>query len=593
MSNFQNEYQRWIENADAETKAELIALGDDEIHDRFYQTLEFGTGGLRGVIGAGINRINIYTVGQATQGLANQLVKALRTSNPPCPPLIPEQVRERGRLRVAIAYDSRNMSQVFAEKAAAVLAANNIKVYLFDGLRPTPELSFAVKYKKCDAGIVITASHNPAKYNGYKVYGADGSQITPEVADIILSEINKTDIFCGVKQMDFEIAKSRGLIKIIGEEVDGEYIKCVKEQSVNLSLALEKGGDYKLVYTPLHGSGNLPVRRVLSEIGFTNIIIVTEQELPDGYFSTVKSPNPEDKAALDLAVEYARKYNADLIIGTDPDCDRVGIAVKNNFGEYVTMTGNQVGVLLTEYIASQSKNKNKNKNKFKFKNGVIVKTIVTTDMVRGICGKYGLEVEEVLTGFKFIGEKIMEFEQNKNNQNKSFVFGFEESYGYLKGTYARDKDAVVACMLIAEMALYYQTRGLTLFEQMQKLYEEYGYYKEDLVSVTMEGAAGIENIKKIMENMREFTPEKIGGLKVLAVRDYKISQRKDVVSGEICEILLPKSDVLYFELEGGNNFIARPSGTEPKIKFYLMCRGESQEEAAERVEKLRGFVDGI
>jgi phosphoglucomutase len=560
MLDLLKEYQTWLDNADAETQAELLSL----IHDSFYRTLEFGTGGLRGVIGAGKNRINKYVVGQATQGLANQLIKS----------------DDKTQLSVAIAYDSRNMSPEFAQEAAVVLAANHIKVYLFESLRPTPELSFAVKHLQCDAGIVITASHNPAKYNGYKVYGDDGSQITPETADIILNEINNTDIFSGVEHMDFDDAKSQGLIEIIGEDVDKAYIDCVKEQSVNPLLALEKGKDYTLIYTPLHGSGNLPVRRVLNEMGFTNVIVVPEQELPDGNFSTVKSPNPEDKATLDLAVKYAYKHNADLIIGTDPDCDRVGIAVKNNKGEYVTMTGNQVGVLLTEYIASQSYDK--------IKNGVIVKTIVTTDMVRAICKKYKLAVEEVLTGFKFIGEKIMEYEQCGD---KNFVFGFEESYGYLKGTYARDKDAVVASMLIAEMALYYQTQGLTLYKQMQILYKTYGYYIEDLVSVTMEGSEGNEKINAIMRKMREVTPDEIGGLKVLAVRDYKLSQRKDIVSGDVREIFLPKSDVLYFELEGGNNFIARPSGTEPKIKFYLMCKGKSRKKTEETIKGLKEFLD--
>jgi len=569
------EYQNWLDHADAETQAELLSI----INERFYRTLEFGTGGLRGAIGAGTNRINKYVVGQATQGLANQLIKTNDINKP---------------LRVAIAYDSRNLSPEFARTAATVLAANNIKAYLFESLRPTPELSFAVRHLRCAAGIVITASHNPAKDNGYKVYGSDGSQINPETADMILSEINHTDIFHGVKQIDFDTAVHKNRIEMIGKKIDDAYIRCVKEQSVNPLLAFNKGKDYTLVYTPLHGSGNLPVRRVLKEIGFTNVIVTPEQELPDGDFPTVKSPNPEDKAAFDLAVKYAVKHNADLIIGTDPDCDRVGVAVKNTNGDYVTLTGNQVGVLLTEYIASQNYDKN-NKND-KIKNGVIVKTIVTTDMVRGICRKYGLEIEEVLTGFKFIGEKIKEYEQNQlngQNENKNFVFGFEESYGYLKGTYTRDKDAVAASMLIAEMALYYQTQGLTLFDQMQKLYEEYGYYKEDLVSVAMEGESGLENIKEIMNKMRVAIPETIGGLKVLAVRDYKISRRTDMISGDVREIFLPESDVLYFELDGGNHFIMRPSGTEPKIKFYLMCKGESHQEVGEKIEGLKKFASSL
>ena len=574
MSDFQKEYKNWLDNADGETKTELLQLNDNpaEIQDRFYRTLEFGTGGLRGVIGAGLNRINKYIVGQATQGLANQLIKSgggLR----------------KHQCAAAIAYDSRNMSPEFAREAAVVLAANGVKAYLFESLRPTPELSFAVRYLNCAAGIVITASHNPAKYNGYKVYGADGSQITPEIANIILAEINSTDIFSGVKRAGFETARNAGSIEIVGEAVDRAYIDSVKEQSVNPALALEKGKDYTLVYTPLHGSGNMPVRRVLDEIGFKKVIAVPEQEYPDGDFPTVKSPNPEDKEGFALAVKYAEKYDADLIIGTDPDADRVGIAVKNTDGEYTAMTGNQVGVLLTEYIASQGMiQKNLPEN------GVIVKTIVTSDMVRGICRKYGLELVEVLTGFKFIGEKIMEFEQSGD---KKFVFGFEESYGYLKGAYARDKDAVSASMLIAEMALYYHTQGFTLCRQMQNLYEEYGYYAEDLMSAAMEGAEGLENIKKFMERMRAAPPKDIGTIKVLAVRDYNLSQRTDIVSGEHRQIFLPKSDVLYFELEGGNNFIVRPSGTEPKIKFYLMCRGGAKSEAENNIEKIKGFVKNI
>ncbi|MCL2772293.1 MAG: phospho-sugar mutase [Oscillospiraceae bacterium] len=563
MLDFQKEYRNWLNNADSATRLDLSSLNDAEIQDRFYRTLEFGTGGLRGVIGAGLNRINKYVVGQATQGLANQLLKT--SNNSKC----------QG---VAIAYDSRNMSPEFAEEAAAVLAANGIKVYLFESLRPTPELSFAVRYLNCASGIVITASHNPAKYNGYKVYGADGSQITPETSNIISSEIAGTDIFGGVRHMDFESAKTLGFIEIVGESIDRAYIDRVKEQSVNPSLVSVKGGDYTLVYTPLHGSGNLPVRRVLDEIGFKNVIVVSEQELPDGNFPTVKSPNPEEKEGFAIAIKYAEIHNADLIIATDPDGDRVGIAVKDAYGKYRTMTGNQVGVLLTEYISSQGSLP---------ENGTVVKTIVTTDMVRGICQKYGLELAEVLTGFKYIGEKIMEFEESGD---KTFVFGFEESYGYLKGTYARDKDAVVASMLIAEMALYYQMQGLTLYEQMQNLYNEYGYYTEDLISVTMEGASGIEKIKGIMENLRSVPPKKIGGLKVSAVRDYKTAQKRDIVSDEIQAIFLPKSDVLYFELENGNSFVARPSGTEPKIKFYLMCRGESETETENLLENIKEWV---
>lgn len=597
MLDYKKEYQNWLDNADGETKEELLSLCDSEIHDRFCRTLEFGTGGLRGIIGAGLNRINKYIVGQATQGLANQLIKSIKSIKPIKSNESNESDESGGKshsISVAVAYDSRNMSPEFAAEAASVIAANGIKVYLFDSLRPTPELSFTVRYLRCAAGIVITASHNPAKYNGYKIYGADGSQITPETAGIILNEINGTDIFNGVNRIGFDNAKNMGLIEIIGEDIDRAYIDCVKKQSVNPRLIAEKGKDYTLVYTPLHGSGNIPVRRVLDEVGFKNIIVVSEQELPDGNFPTVQSPNPEEKEGFALAVKYAEKHGADLIIATDPDCDRVGIAVKNTNGEYTAMTGNQVGVLLTEYIASQSNLP---------ENGAVVKTIVTSDMVLGICRKYGLELAEVLTGFKFIGEKILEFEQNKNGEKKEFIFGFEESYGYLKGTYTRDKDAVSASMLIAEMALYYAIHGFTLYEQMQNLYEEYGYHTEDLLSFTMEGTSGLEKIKEIMETMRAEPPEQIGGMKVLAIRDYKTSLRiskkdgarkdtntidkKDAGYERTQKIFLPKSDVLYFELEGGNNFIARPSGTEPKIKFYLMCRGKTKQEAENNIEKIK------
>ena len=558
------EYERWLENADEETVKELEAIkgNDEEIKDRFYKSLEFGTAGLRGVIGAGLNRMNNYVVGQATQGLANQLIK----TNP-----------GRTDLSVTIAYDSRHKSDTFAKEAAAILAANGIKAYLFSELKPVPELSFSVRYKKADAGIAVTASHNPAKYNGYKVYGADGAQLNPELAAIVLEEIDKTDLFKDIKKTDFDKAVADGMIEMMGDEVEEKYLDCVQAQCINPELAKEKGHTLKFVYTPFHGAGNKPVRKILKRIGFDNVVVVKEQELPDGDFPTVVSPNPENKEGFTLAIGYAKDCGADLIVGTDPDSDRVGILVKNSEGEYVTFTGNQVGALLTEYILSSLKERGELP-----KDGYVVKTIVTTNIIKAMCDFYGVEMKEVLTGFKFIGEKIKESEQTGIG---TYLFGFEESYGYLKGTYARDKDAVVASMLIAEMALYYQEKGSSVFEQMDKIYRKYGYYKEQVESVTMEGIEGLDKIKGIMENIRNNPPKTVAGKKVIAVRDYKTSVRRDLLSGETEKITLPESNVIYLELESDNNFIIRPSGTEPKIKLYCLLKGDTAEEA-EKLAKL-------
>ena len=557
------EYERWLENADEETVKELEAIkgNDEEIKDRFYKSLEFGTAGLRGVIGAGLNRMNNYVVGQATQGLANQLIK----TNP-----------GRTDLSVTIAYDSRHKSDTFAKEAAAILAANGIKAYLFSELKPVPELSFSVRYKKADAGIAVTASHNPAKYNGYKVYGADGAQLNPELAAIVLEEIDKTDLFKDIKKTDFDKAVADGMIEMMGDEVEEKYLDCVQAQCINPELAKEKGHTLKFVYTPFHGAGNKPVRKILKRIGFDNVVVVKEQELPDGDFPTVVSPNPENKEGFTLAIGYAKDCGADLIVGTDPDSDRVGILVKNSEGEYVTFTGNQVGALLTEYILSSLKERGELP-----KDGYVVKTIVTTNIIKAMCDFYGVEMKEVLTGFKFIGEKIKESEQTGIG---TYLFGFEESYGYLKGTYARDKDAVVASMLIAEMALYYQEKGSSVFEQMDKIYRKYGYYKEQVESVTMEGIEGLDKIKGIMENIRNNPPKTVAGKKVIAVRDYKTSVRRDLLSGETEKITLPESNVIYLELEDDNNFIIRPSGTEPKIKLYCLLKGDTAE--AEKLAKL-------
>lgn len=566
------EYARWIEEADSETVAELESIkdNDDEIKDRFYRPLEFGTAGLRGVLGSGINRMNEYVVRQATQGLANQLIKTNGKD---------------AELSVVIAYDSRHKSDVFAKEAAMVLAANGIKAYLFDELKPVPELSFSVKYLKTTAGIAVTASHNPAKYNGYKAYGADGAQLNPELADIVLDEMEKTDIFTGVKSMDFEEAIEKGIIVMIGDEVEEAYLDEVQKQCVNPELTKEKGNTLKFVYTPFHGAGNKPVRKILKRIGFDNVVVVKEQEMPDGDFPTVASPNPENKEGFELAIGYAKECGADLIVGTDPDSDRVGILVKNDKGEYVTFTGNQVGTLLSEYILSALAEKNAVPS-----DGYIVKTIVTTNIIQAICDAYGIEMKEVLTGFKFIGEKIKESEETGIG---TYIFGFEESYGYLKGTYARDKDAVVASMLIAEMALYYQQSGTSIFEQMDNIYKKYGYYKEEVVSVTLEGIEGLEKIKATMEKIRKNPPTEIAGKKVIAIRDYQTSERVDLNTGDKTEILLPASNVIYLELEDQNNFIIRPSGTEPKIKLYCLMKGNTEAEVDELLKMVKVDIDKI
>ena len=572
LMDYLKEYGHWLENLNTEEKKELekIKNNDAEIKDRFYKALEFGTAGLRGVIGMGLNRMNVYVVGQATQGLANQLIK----TNP-----------GRNDLKVTIAYDSRHKSDEFAKTAACVLAANGIKALIFSELKPVPELSFSVRYKKADAGIAVTASHNPAKYNGYKVYGNDGAQLGPELASIVLDEIEKTDIFNGVKKCDFYDAVKSGMIEIMGDEVEDVYLDRVQEQCINPELIKEKGESLKFVYTPFHGTGNKPVRKILDRVGFKNVLVVKEQELPDGDFPTVKSPNPENKEGFKIATELAKKNSADLIIGTDPDADRVGILVKDKTGEYINLTGNQTGVLLCEYILSMRKELGTLP-----KDGFVVKTIVTTNIIKKICDSYGIEMKEVLTGFKFIGEKIKEAEESGKG---TYVFGFEESYGYLAGTYARDKDAVVASMLIAEMALYYQEKGLSLYDQLLNIYKKYGYYKEEVVSVTMEGIEGLDKIKSIMDNIRKNPPTIFGGKNVLAVRDYKTSVRTDVKTGETEKITLPESNVIYLELEDGNNFIIRPSGTEPKIKLYCLLCGKDASETEALALKVREDINKI
>ncbi len=562
-----DEYKRWLKSdkVDEETKKELLAIenDDNEIKERFYRDLEFGTGGLRGIMGAGTNRMNVYTVRKATQGLAG-FVLSLGD--------------EAAAMGVALSYDSRNNSALFAREAACVLAANGIKVYLSDALRPVPQLSFAVRHFGAAAGVMITASHNPAKYNGYKVYGSDGGQAPLTLSDKVLEVISNTDIFEGVLTMDFEAAKKEGFIEFFGDEFDEIYLENVLAQRINPEAVAAVADDFKIIYTPLHGSGNVPVRKMLKKVGFKNVLVVKEQTEPNGDFPTVKSPNPENKEAFSIAIEMAKEEDVDFIIGTDPDCDRVGVVLRDDKGEYVALTGNMVGALLTEYILSGRK-----KNNNLPKDGVVIKTIVTTYMADVICRAYGVEVMNVLTGFKFIGEKIKEFEEKKNH---TYLFGFEESYGYLAGEYARDKDGVVATMLITEMAAAYREKGMTLYEGLNELYEKYGTFREKLVSVTLEGIDGLEKIGRIMSEIRENVPESFGGKKVLYLNDYKSGIRKNIETGEEEAITLPKSNVLLFETEDNCWCAARPSGTEPKIKFYMGAKGESVTAAEETVERI-------
>lgn len=546
-------------------KNELRGLTDQiEIEDRFYKDLEFGTGGLRGVIGAGTNRMNIYTVAKATQGYSEYLNKHFE--NP----------------AIAIAYDSRNMSEEFAKATALTFAANDVKVYLFEDLRPTPELSFTVRELNCSGGIVITASHNPKQYNGYKVYGSDGGQITDETAKEIIGYINKLHIFDDVKIMDEKEALDKGLLSYIGEEVDKEYIKNVKSLVIRKDLVKEKASDLKIIYTPIHGSGNKPVRRVLHELGFKNLKVVKEQENPDGNFPTAAYPNPEDKSVFKLALEMAKTENPDIIFGTDPDCDRIGVVVKDNSGDYKVLTGNQTGMLLADYILKSLKDEGRLSSK-----GAIIKTIVTTEGVKNIADFYGVELINTLTGFKYIGEKIGEFEKTKSND---FIFGLEESYGYLAGTFVRDKDAVIASTLIAEMALYYKEKGLTLYEALIELYEKFGYTQEKLISIELAGKEGQEKIVKCIDSLRNNPIKKVLGVKVKTSFDYKLSKEIDNNISSEREINLPKSNVLKYILEDNSWFVIRPSGTEPKMKIYLSIEAKDLNECNEKIERFEKAV---
>lgn len=555
-------YEQWLSNPyfDEATKEELknIAEDDNEIKERFYMDLEFGTAGLRGIIGAGTNRMNIYVVRRATQGLANYIAKVDKKSQ-----------------GVAIAYDSRHMSPEFAEEAALCLAANGIKAYIFESLRPTPELSFAVRHLGCVAGINVTASHNPPEYNGYKVYWEDGAQITPPHDSGIMGEVKSISDWNTVKTIDKAEAEKAGLFQVIGKEVDDAYMAELKKQVLHMDAIKAEGKNLKVVYTPLHGTGNIPARRILKELGFENVYVVKEQELPDGDFPTVSYPNPEAAEAFELGLKLAKEVDADLVLATDPDADRLGVRVKDKNGEYHDLTGNMSGCLLANYEISQKKAINGSLPE----DGALIKTIVTTNLADAIAKGYGVKLIEVLTGFKFIGQQILGFEQSGKG---SYLFGFEESYGCLIGTYARDKDAIVATMALCEAAAYYKTQGKTLWDAMIEMYEQFGYYKDAIQSVTMKGIEGLQKIQEIMNSLRQNPPAEFAGHKVVAVRDYKADTITDVATGAVKPTGLPNSNVLYYELTDDAWVCVRPSGTEPKVKFYYGVKGTSLADADEK-----------
>ena len=559
-------YNQWLENPyfDEATKEELKAIKDDEneIKERFYMDLEFGTAGLRGIIGAGTNRMNIYVVRRATQGLANYIAKVDKKSQ-----------------GVAIAYDSRHMSPEFAQEAALCLAANGIKAYIFETLRPTPELSFAVRHLGCVAGINVTASHNPPDYNGYKVYWEDGAQITPPHDTGIMGEVKAISDWNTVKTMDKEEAVKAGLFEVIGQAVDDAYMAELKKQIIHMDAIQAEGKNLKIVYTPLHGTGNIPARRILKELGFENVYVVPEQELPDGDFPTVSYPNPEAAEAFELGLKLAREVDADIVLATDPDADRLGVRVKDRNGEYHDLTGNMSGCLLANYELSQRKAVNGSLPE----DGALVKTIVTTNLADAIAKGYGVNLIEVLTGFKYIGQQILGFE---NSGKGTYLFGFEESYGCLIGTYARDKDAIVATMALCEAAAYYKTQGKTLWDAMIDMYEEFGYYKDAIQAVTMKGIEGLQKIQEIMTTLRQNPPAEFAGHKVTAVRDYKLDEITDLATGEKKPTGLPNSNVLYYELTDDAWVCVRPSGTEPKVKFYYGVKGTSLADADEKSDAM-------
>ncbi len=555
-------YEQWLANPyfDEATKEELKGISEDEneIKERFYMDLEFGTAGLRGIIGAGTNRMNIYVVRRATQGLANYIAKV-----------------DKKAQGVAIAYDSRHMSPEFAEEAALCLAANGIKAYIFESLRPTPELSFAVRHLGCVSGINVTASHNPPEYNGYKVYWEDGAQITPPHDSGIMGEVKSISDWNTVKTMDKAEAEKAGLFQVIGKEVDDAYMAELKKQVIHMDAIEKEGKNLKIVYTPLHGTGNIPARRILKELGFENVYVVKEQELPDGDFPTVSYPNPEAAEAFELGLKLAKEVDADLVLATDPDADRLGVRVKDKNGEYHDLTGNMSGCLLANYELSQRKAVNGSLPE----DGALIKTIVTTNLADAIAKGYGVNLIEVLTGFKFIGQQILGFE---NSGKGSYLFGFEESYGCLIGTYARDKDAIVATMALCEAAAYYKTQGKTLWDAMIEMYEQFGYYKDAIQSVTMKGIEGLQKIQEIMNSLRQNPPAEFAGHKVTAVRDYKADTITDVATGAVKPTGLPNSNVLYYELTEDAWVCVRPSGTEPKVKFYYGVKGTSLADADEK-----------
>jgi phosphoglucomutase len=564
-------FETWFNHAglDADVKRELIQIrqNEKEVEERFYKALEFGTGGLRGVLGAGTNRLNVYTVRKVTLGLANYIRR------------FGEEAQKRG---VVIAHDPRYMSKEFTEEAALVLAHEGIKAYIFEGLRPTPELSFAVRELRAIAGIVITASHNPPEYNGYKVYWEDGGQLPPETADQVIAEIDLIKNELEVNKADRGEALGQGLLQILGEEMDQKYINRLKGLVINPDVIHKMADDFKIVFTPLHGTGNKPVRKVLEEVGFKHVFVVPEQENPDPHFSTVKSPNPEEHESFTKAIELAKQENADLIMGTDPDTDRVGFVVKDDSGEYRVLTGNQTGGLLLEYLLSE-----KSKKGLLPSNGVVLKTIVTSEIGKAIAARYGIETVDTLTGFKFIGQKIKEYELSGE---KTFLFSYEESYGYLIGDFVRDKDAVQACLLGAEMAAYYKSQGLTLYQALIQLFERYGFYLEDLVSITLKGIEGVQKIKRMLEQFREQSPREIAGQRIIVTRDYLASKSFNLVTDVEEPIHLPKSNVLHYTLEYGSWFCIRPSGTEPKIKLYFSVKGQSLKDAADQLERLKKDV---
>lgn len=571
MADYKKTYERWLESdaINDETRAELESLkgNDKEIEERFYRELEFGTAGMRGILGAGTNRMNIYNVRRATTGVAKHILA------------LGDEAKKAG---VLIGYDTRNYSRIFAEETAGVLAAHGIKVYLFDTVHSVPEVSFGIRELGCAIGVMITASHNPKEYNGYKVYGSDGGQLPPDAADIVVDAINKCDVFDDVITMPYQEAQKSGLLEIVGARLDEKFLNAIQKQQLTPDAVAEVADSFRLIYTPFHGTGSRPVQTILKRIGFKNLLVVKEQDTEDGNFPTVKSPNPEDKEGFAIAIEMAKQNDVDIIIGTDPDCDRVGIVVRDAKGEYQTLTGNMIGSLLCNYILMRKKESGTLAD-----NAVVIKTIVTTELTTAIAKSYGVEIMNVLTGFKYIGEKMTEFEKTGSH---SYVFGFEESYGYLAGTHARDKDGVVSTMLIAEMAAYYKTKNMSLYEALQELYKKYGYYCERTVSITMPGKDGMEKMSALMSKLRTSPLTSVCGMDITATSDYK-TQLVTKTDGTTEKIEgLPKSDVVKYNLSDEKTyFIVRPSGTEPKIKIYLASNAESMETAEKILDNL--FVD--